>query len=70
MDQAHAIGRRLQRENDGRPVKCPDFYGAMERELGLGNEEIQKLLDILERDGRVYRPTPYTLSFVGWEVEP
>lgn len=70
MDRMAFIGRRLLRENEGHPVKEPDFHGVVEEELGIEAAESQRLLEVLIRDERVFRPTPYTLSFVGWEVEP
>jgi hypothetical protein len=62
---AYEIGLRLQREKGGEAITTMEFYSALERELGLEDAEIKRLLDILMREGRCHYAPPNRLRFVG-----
>ena len=47
----------IHRSIDGEPVDEKEYYKLMEED-GWGRERLEKVLGILERDKRIFRPRP------------
>lgn len=69
LKDAEALGVRLVEENDGEPIEEADYCSALGRALGLKGEETQRVLEILLKEGRAFRPRPDALIFVGRAVD-